>query len=39
VAVGEIYDFEFTPPTPGRYEIGANFGRLPPVWRQAIVVR
>jgi hypothetical protein len=39
VAVGEIYDFEFTPPGPGRYEIAANFGRLPPVWRQALIVR
>lgn len=39
VDVGEIYDFEFTPPAPGRYEIGAAFGRNPTVWRQALIVR
>jgi FtsP/CotA-like multicopper oxidase with cupredoxin domain len=47
VAVGETFDFEFTPPGPGEYELTAAF--LPPPgappagprqrWRQRLVVR
>ncbi len=48
VAVGETFDFEFTPPGPGEYELSAAFA-IPPglfrsigpaqQWRQRVVVR
>jgi FtsP/CotA-like multicopper oxidase with cupredoxin domain len=39
VAVGETYDFEFTPPAPGAYELVAAFGVRPISWRQRLVFR
>lgn len=39
VAVGETYDFEFTPPAPGTYELAAAFGTQKPTWRQRLVFR
>jgi FtsP/CotA-like multicopper oxidase with cupredoxin domain len=47
VAVGETFDFEFTPPSPGAYELTAEFIPPPGVapvgprgrWRQRLVVR
>ncbi len=39
VSVGETYDFEFTPPAPGTYELVAAFGLRPPTWRQRLVFR
>ncbi len=47
VAVGETFDFEFTPPAPGVYELTAGFippAGAPPLgarqrWRQRLVVR
>lgn len=47
VAVGKTYDFEFTPPGPGEYELSAAFVFPPGLraagpaqrWRQRLVVR
>jgi len=39
VAVGETFDFEFTPPTPGTYELQAAFGNRPASWRQRLVFK
>jgi FtsP/CotA-like multicopper oxidase with cupredoxin domain len=39
VAVGETFDFEFTPPTPGTYELQASFGNRPASWRQRLVFK
>ncbi len=39
VAVGETYDFEFTPATAGEYTLSAAFGAGPPTWRQRLIVR
>jgi FtsP/CotA-like multicopper oxidase with cupredoxin domain len=36
VAVGETFDFEFTPPKPGVYELVAAFGAGKPTWRQRL---
>jgi len=45
VSVGETYDFEFTPPAPGQYELRVAFvalsGQTPnrPPWHQTLIVR
>jgi FtsP/CotA-like multicopper oxidase with cupredoxin domain len=39
VSVGETYDFEFTPPGPGGYEVVAAFGTGKPTWRQRLIFR
>lgn len=39
VAVGETFDFEFTPPAPGTYELAAAFGTGKPTWRQRLIFR
>jgi len=45
VSVGETYDFEFTPPAPGAYELSVVFVPPPglrvtrPPWRQPLIVR
>ena len=45
VSVGETYDFEFTPPGPGEYELQVAFVPPPglrvsrPPWRQTLLVR
>lgn len=38
LAVGETYDFEFTPPAQGRYRLTAALGTGPALWSQNIVV-
>ena len=45
VSVGETYDFEFSPPAPGAYELSVVFAPPPGVrgsrspWRQTLIVR
>jgi hypothetical protein len=37
--VGETFDAEFTPKTPGEYNLTANPPKAPNVWVQKVIVR